>query len=192
MQIKTEPNLRYGILLSGGIDSAILLYLLIKGNPEIKIQPFTIAKRDGAALYADPVIEHFNIKFDLSIPKTILVGDPQAHHRMQSTTAVIDIFDNHPVDYLFIGINKNPPGLDRSPFAPRRNKKSDDPKIIFPFVDMTKDQMLQIMFDCGQEDLINITHTCTEQSLGRCNRCWQCQERAWAFKQLGKEDTGVT
>jgi hypothetical protein len=191
MQIKTEPNLRYGILLSGGIDSAILLYLLIKSNPGIDLQPFTIAKRDGAALYADPVIEHFNSKFSLSIPKTILVGDPQAHHRMQSTTAVIDIFNNYPVDYLFIGINKNPPGLDRSPFAPRRNKKSDDPKIIFPFVDMTKDQMLQIMFDNNQEDLINITHTCTEQSHGRCNRCWQCQERAWAFKQLGKEDTGV-
>jgi hypothetical protein len=191
MQIKTESNLRYGILLSGGLDSAILLYLLIKSNPTIDIQPFTIPKRDGAVLYADPVIEHFNSKFGLTIPKTILVGDPQAHHRMQSTTAVIDIFDKHPVDYLFIGINKNPPGLDRSPFAPRRNKKSDDPKIIFPFVDMTKDQMLQIMFDEDQSDLINITHTCTEQSHSRCNRCWQCQERAWAFKQLAKEDTGI-
>jgi hypothetical protein len=190
MQIKTESDKTYGILLSGGIDSAILLYLLIKDTPKIALKIFTIPKKDGAALYADPVINHFNSKFGLELPNTILVGDPNAHHRMQSTTAVVDIFNKHPVDYLFIGINKNPPGLDRSPYAPRRNKKSDNPKIIFPFVDMHKDQMLQIMFDEGQDDLVNITHTCTEQSYGRCNKCWQCQERAWAFTQLGKEDTG--
>ena len=191
MQIKTESNLRYGILLSGGLDSAILLYLLIKSNPEIDIQPFTIPKTDGAALYANPVIEHFNSKFGTVIPKTILVGNPTVHHRYQSTTAVRTIFYRYPVDQLFIGINKNPTELENYPGAPMRDTKSDHPKITFPFVDMTKDQIIKIMFDEDQEDLMSLTHSCTERSDTRCGTCWQCTERKWAFSKLGKNDVGV-
>jgi len=191
MIINTDPNSSYGILLSGGLDSAILLYLLVSVNPTIKIQPFTIAKTDGAYLYADPIIDHFNNKFKLSIPKTIVVGDPTVHHRQQSTTAVKEIFASYPVDFLFIGINTNPPELALLPGAPKRDTKSDNPKIIFPFVDMYKDQILDLMYKYQQEDLATITHSCTEQQIGRCNQCWQCTERAWAFKQLDKQDTGT-
>jgi hypothetical protein len=191
MLITTDKITNYGILLSGGLDSAILLYLLVSVNPKIKIQPFTISKTDGAYLYADPIIEHFNSKFNLSIPKTIVVGDPTVHHRLQSTTAVTDIFEKHPVDTLYIGINQNPPELSKLDGAPKRNTKSNDPRIVFPFVDLYKHNILQFMYDANQEELINITHSCTEQQVGRCNQCWQCTERKWAFKQLDKTDTGT-
>jgi 7-cyano-7-deazaguanine synthase in queuosine biosynthesis len=92
---------------------------------------------------------------------------------------------------LFIGINQNPPDLDSLPGAPQRAKYSTNPRIIFPFVDLYKHNILEFMYDNNQEDLINITHSCTEQKYGRCNRCWQCTERSWAFKQLDKEDTGL-
>lgn len=191
MHIETDLNKTYGILLSGGLDSSILLYLLTKNNPKIKLQPFTIPKFDGAAFYADPIVEHFNKKFDLDLPKTILVGNPKVYHRAQSTTAVRTIFYKYPVDILFIGINKNPPELEGLPGAPQRDTESKHSKIVFPFVDMTKDQILKIMFDEGQTDLINITHSCTERPDSRCTKCWQCTERAWAFKQLGEIDTGL-
>jgi hypothetical protein len=191
MKIETTEDKCYGIMLSGGLDSAILLYLLIKENPLIKIQPFTIPKFDGAALYADPIIKHFNDKFRLTIPATIMVGDPTAHHREQSITAVKDIFSKYPVDILFIALNQNPPSLTHLPNAPNRDKKSNHSKIILPFVDLYKDQIVQFMIDNGQEDLMTITHTCTEQTVGRCNKCWQCTERKWAFTKLDKEDTGL-
>lgn len=181
----------YGILLSGGIDSAILLYLLIKVNPNIQIQPFTIAKTDGAYLYADPIIAHFNKKFNLMIPQTIVVGDPTVYHRLQSTTAVREIFEKYPVDYLYIGLNQNPPELANLPGAPVRDTKSTNPQIILPFVDLYKHNILEFMYADNQEDLIDITHSCTEQSVGRCNQCWQCTERAWAFEKLNKIDTGT-
>ena len=190
MLLKTDPDKRYGIMLSGGLDSAVLFYLLIRSNPTINLQPFTIAKTDGAALYADPIINYINTKFGLSIPPTILVGDPTVYHRLQSGTAVQEIFERYPVDHLYIGINTNPPELADHPSAPLRSKHSNDPRIVFPFVDLYKDQILEIMYAEGQEDLINITHTCTEQRHGRCGVCWQCQERAWAFGQLGQKDTG--
>jgi hypothetical protein len=190
MLITTQTDKKYGLLLSGGIDSAILLYLLIKSNANINLQPFTIPKTDGAYLYADPIINHFNQKFKLSISKTIQVGDPTVHHRLQSTTAIQDIFEKNPVDYLFVGINQNPLELNALPGAPQRDKKSTDPRIIFPFVDLYKHNILEFMYADNQEDLIDITHSCTEQQVGRCNRCWQCTERMWAFKQLDKTDTG--
>ena len=191
MFIQTDNNKHYGILLSGGLDSAVLLYLLIKSNPTIKIQPFNIPKADGAYLYADPVVDHFNQKFKLDIPKTIRVGDPTAYHRLQSTTAIRDIFANYPVDHLFIGINQNPPELANLDGAPKRDTKSTDPRIIFPFVDLYKHNILEFMYANNQEDLVDITHSCTEQQIGRCNQCWQCTERMWAFKQLDKTDTGT-
>lgn len=190
MKIEVDLTLKYGILLSGGLDSAVLLYLLIKNYPTITIQPFTIPKHDGAILYVDPVIEYFNKKFNLSIPSTITVGDPNAYHRLQSKTATKEIFERYNVDKLFIAINQNPPELSALPGAPLRDKKSTNPKILLPFVDLYKDDILRIMIEENQEDLANITHSCTEQKIGRCGLCWQCTERKWAFSQLGLEDTG--
>ena len=191
MDIQTASNKKYGILLSGGLDSAVLFYLLIRSNPNIHLQPFTIPKFDGAALYADPIIDHINQKFKLMIPKTILVGNPNVFHREQSRTAIIDIFENHKIDHLLVGINQNPPELADHPFAPVRDKQSTDPRIIFPFVDLYKDEILKIMYKYNQQDLVDLTHTCTEQQQGRCAICWQCSERKWAFRQLGQEDTGL-
>ena len=182
---------QYGILLSGGLDSAVLLSILIQENPGIKIQPFTIPKSDGASLYANPVVHYINNKFDKTIPDTILVGDPTVHHRQQSSTAVKDIFNNYKIDYLYIGITQNPPELNNLDGAPLRDKKSTHPQILFPFVEMYKTDVLNLMYEYHFEDLIDITHTCTEQQQGRCNRCWQCTERVWAFKQLDKTDTGT-
>lgn len=181
---------KYGIMLSGGLDSAVLFYLLIQKEPKICLQPFTIDKMDGAARYANPIVDHFNKKFNLTVPKTLYVGDPTVYHRLQSTTAVIDIFSNYQIDYLFIGINQNPPELENLPGAPKRDKRSKDPRIIFPFVDLYKTDIIKLLFKNNQEDLINITHSCTEQPIGRCNRCWQCTERAWSFSELGYEDSG--
>jgi len=172
-------------MLSGGLDSAVLLYLIINQQPSIKLQPFTIDKTDGSSLYVNKIVDHFNKKFNLSIPYTIYVGDPTAYHRLQSTTAVIDIFNNYSVDYLFNGINQNPPELNNLPGAPKRDKESKDARIIFPFVNLLKTDILKIMFKEKQDDLIHITHSCTEQKIGRCDVCWQCTERAWAFSQLG-------
>jgi hypothetical protein len=189
--ITIDNTKRYGIMLSGGLDSAVLFYLLLKENPNINLQPFTIPKFDGAALYAGPIVDYYNRMFSINIAQPILVGDPDAYHRQQSKIAITDIFNKTPVDILFVAINQNPPALNMLPGAPQRDTKSNNPKILFPFVDMHKDQILQIMYNEGQEHLINITHSCTEQQIGRCGQCWQCTERAWAFSQLNKIDTGT-
>jgi len=191
MNFTLKENLSNGILLSGGLDSAVLLYLLIKDNKNLKIQPFTIPKKDGAYLYADPILDFYNKKFNLDIPRTIKVGDPNAHHSQQNISAVTEIFTNYQIDKIFIAINAIPEELKNYPGAPQRAKKSSDYRIVFPFVNLIKNEILSIIFEHNLKELIPLTHSCTEQTVGRCNICWQCTERKWAFNQINEIDIGV-
>ena len=189
--IAVDENKKYGLLLSGGLDSAVLLYILVKECPNINLQLFTIPKHDGSALYADPIIDHFNRKFNLHLPATNFVGDPDVHHTRQSTVAIMEIFANYDLDVLFMGVTPNPVELNELDGAPNRKLESPVSRLVYPFASMTKDIILNIMFEAGQEDLVNITHSCTEQTVGRCNKCWQCTERKWAFDKIDKIDTGT-
>jgi len=203
MRLKPDlsPKLQYGIMLSGGLDSAVLFYLILSDarskNLNLNIQPFTIPKFDGSYLYIQNLLEYFKKHFDKDIPDTIHVGDPTVYHAEQSKTAVVEILEQHPyIDYLYFATNQNPShDFDYSKYPPggfpNRVKGSDHPKIQMPFIDMYKDEILKFVFDNCQEELLLLTHTCTERKTGRCGQCFQCNERQWAFDQLGKIDPGV-
>lgn len=191
IDIVLDNSKKYGILLSGGLDSAILLYMFIKINPKLDLEIFTIPKHDGAKSHAFSVVEHFSKKFNLDLPEPKLVGDPDVHHRMQSMTAVKEIFAKYQIDHLYIGINKVPTELKDLAGAPKRTAESADPRIVFPFYDLLKSHIIDFMYQNNQEDLVEITHSCTELKEGRCRVCWQCTERAWAFSQLNKTDNGL-
>lgn len=190
-----KPGVKYGVLLSGGLDSAVLLCLMIKDGlsqgfvPDIKI--FTIPKHDGAQLYIADIILFISQRFAISLPTTVLVGNPDVYHRIQSSTAILDIFKKYPeVDYVVLGTNQNPPIMIEGT-APDRVTQSEHPKILLPFIDLYKNDILSLMYQESLTGLIGLTHSCTEQQVGRCNRCFQCNERAWAFNQLNKTDIGL-
>lgn len=186
-----DPTKKYGIMLSGGLDSAILLGLILKQYPNINIIPFTIPKYDGAKEHARNVVAHLNLKFKTTITSPIHVGDPNVYHRQQSTTAVIEIFNKYFPDFLFNALNRIPEELSSVKGAPQRDKQSTNAKIILPFASMLKTEILELMYANELEDLTEITHSCTELQTTRCRQCWQCQERAWAFAQLNKLDKGT-
>ena len=201
MFVNLSSELKYGIMLSGGLDSAVLFYLILScaksKNIQLDIQPFTIPKVDGSYLYVNDILNYFEDQFNISIPTTIHVGDPTVHHTLQSKTAVIDILEKFPhIDQIYFATNQNPPhSFDYSEYPqggfPNRVKGSEHPKILMPFIDMYKDQILKLVFDHKEEELLLLTHTCTERKTGRCGQCFQCNERAWAFTQLDKIDSGI-
>jgi 7-cyano-7-deazaguanine synthase in queuosine biosynthesis len=195
--MKLQSNINYGIMLSGGLDSAVLMYLILKENKNINIQSFSIPKHDGSHMFVDRILEYFKAQFNIDIPNTILVGDPNVHHAQQSTRAVEQIFKQYPtIEFVYFATNQNPQHeFDYSPYPegsyPNRVKVSPHPKILMPFIEMYKDEILKIVFDNNQEELLQLTHSCTEQKTGRCGQCFQCNERAWAFRQLDRTDPGV-
>jgi hypothetical protein len=185
-----DRSKQYGILISGGLDSAVLLSLLAKYHSDIKLQPFTIDKTDGSMFYANPIIDYVNDRFGTTFPKTIVVGDPTLEHTKQGPSAVKEILQNYKhIDYILFGTNKNPP-VTLPGINPVRIKPPTA-NILCPFFDLYKTDIVNLAIEHNLQDLFNITHSCTEQQVGRCNDCWQCRERAWAFNELNMIDKGT-
>ncbi len=197
-EVETFEGEKYGIMLSGGIDSAMVLYFMLLSSRErgfnLDVQPFTIAKTDGSHLYVKGILDYFEKYFSIKLPDTIIVGNSSVHHTMQGTVAIGDVFRKYPnIQILFSGLNQNPPEPwgDENWIKPKRPAANYTlPKIKFPFLKFYKTHIIDFMFEYNQEKLMDLTHTCTELTDGRCGICFQCNERAWAFNQLQKTDTG--
>lgn len=187
-----DSSKRYGIMLSGGLDSAVLLHMLIQNGYAPNLQPFTIPKIDGSHYHAANVISHFNTKYGINLPPTIVVGDITVHHRQMSATAGKEIKEKHSdkCEILFNALNQvHPELLDGR--HPDRTRSEPSPRIKLPFIDLYKTHIVDFMFQLGIGDIMAITHSCTDMADTRCNLCWQCGERAWAFAKLLKEDQGT-
>lgn len=181
-----NPKSRIGIMLSGGMDSALLLYLLADTFSN-EITPFTVPKTDGAALYVNGIIEWVNNKTNREIPNSKFIGDPNLYHGAIINNAIKEI--NKEYDFLYFAGNSYPE--DVLPNGPKRVRRKD-PRHFQPFFDCYKNEIVKAYVDFDIMDLIPLTHTCTEQAEGRCNVCWQCKERIWAFNEINIEDTSLT
>ena len=195
--ISIDPNLKYGIMVSGGLDSAILLYCAVKSavdaGHELKITPFTIELTEGRTEeFANAVIAWVNEKLNVSLPMTTPVGDMNVFHRARTAVAFTDICTRFPeINMIIQGTNQNPPHPFHHPGAPDRVRKSMHPKLILPFIHLNKAHLVDFMFQLQIDELSNITHSCTEQKVGRCQSCFQDTERAWAYSRLNRTDTGT-
>jgi 7-cyano-7-deazaguanine synthase in queuosine biosynthesis len=59
----------------------------------------------------------------------------------------------------------------------------------FAMVDKRHTVSLYDTFDVWP--LIELTHSCTALTVGRCGACYNCLERAWALDALGVTDPGA-
>lgn len=185
----------YGLLLSGGLDSAVMLALIIKLNPTLNIQPFTMMKSDGSYKCVDMIVDNINNKLGSNIPYSIMIDDPGNGmvHRSYGEYTTKYILSHHrdKVDFLFNGVNQNPEELANYNGAPQRAPAKDHPRVIMPFVNYIKEDIVRWMFEYNLDFLSDITHTCTRLPSGRCGVCFQCQERKLAYIMNDKVDTGV-
>lgn len=184
------PHSRVGVFLSGGPDSAILYYQLLAENSDAEflrfIVPMCAPKFDGADHYAEIINDWVCAKFNAPPPPILYIGNPHQRHDLIVRNAVINVMQFGIADFIFLADTTNPPET-LSGLAPVR-ERVDHPMIRQPFFDLTKDLVLSRFYEEGIEELLALTHTCTERPRGACWECWQCNERKWAFKQLGLVD----
>jgi hypothetical protein len=195
-------NPRIGVMLSGGVDSAILYYLIMLENfmrggrhamgediDLYEIVPMCAPKKDGANFYAEKVNAEVCRLLGIPAPKILYIGNPWELHNEIVTNAIVTALHYNVVTKIFVADNITPkvkfPGLE-----PQRVKSEHD-AVQQPFFKMTKDKIIDLYYTNGVSNLLKVTHSCTEQKQGRCNQCWQCHERAWAFQQLGLSDPGT-
>lgn len=186
------PYLRkkIGVLVSGGLDSAVLYYLIHKlneqGGKSHRIQPFLMKRQEGSATYGPKIINYvhevFNIHLDI-----VDVGDHNMNEDRQIWSAINQVSKRHDVNVLFVGsietmeihtIGWRPPVV-----------AIDSEDFINPFKNLNKSHVVDLAYQLGQEQLLTLSHSCIYQI--RCNQCLSCQERAWGFSELGKTDPGI-
>lgn len=206
-----EKYHKIGIMVSGGLDSTVLAYLLFdirnKTGRKNEFSLFVVPRPDDSYAHAHRVIDylenHFNLKTELNV-----VGSGDLHHTKQVASGIQDAVENYNCDVILTAIttnpeNANPPVrlptyqygtfLDDKGVAydgPKRIK-SWSPKVFDVFWDYTKINTVKVIKDLGLNEITNITHTCTGSKTLRCGRCWQCCERAWGYQMNGIEDTGT-
>ena len=194
-------NKRIAVVVSGGWDSAVLWYMaksICLARNQV-CNPFTVPKLDGAEYYANKVLEWSCRRLEIPVVKTTIVGQITSDNPSDYVTSgAYEIFEKDYADYLLNGMNKYPPNqrdmlpegypLPNDRWEPKPEHKE---YVGHPFADMTKAETIQLGFSIGiADEIMPITHSCTERDRGRCGKCWWCKEREWGFAQIGKKDTG--
>lgn len=182
------------VAVSGGADSALLLYLVAKElkatESNCTLSAFTVPRPDGGANYSPKIVQYVSKLTGVNVVGPMIVGDGNEHYNTVVEKAIAGLLNINYYDYIFVAENKVPPikidaiGPARSPsqFAWKR--------LILPFYYLKKDEIIDLYYKDGIEDLLNYSHSCTQRTVGRCNECFNCVERVWAFNQIGKTDTG--
>lgn len=174
--------MKIGVMMSGGLDSTILAAI----NRHHKVIGYGFEQTMNNKIFAQRMCNILNIPFE-SIE--IDNDDPN-----EVTTAVEYV--SPLVDQVYVGINEiidvgdvtYPNRLDLNYIKEIESKTN----VRFPFRSLTKETILQIGYDQVPEinDIIQYSHTCCATKSFRCNECYNCRERKWAFSKLQKEDHG--
>jgi 7-cyano-7-deazaguanine synthase in queuosine biosynthesis len=192
---------KIGVYLSGGLDSAALLCLIIEELKQvglldtIQVLCFTVDKGEGQVQYAVNVVKEVEHLFNISLEHIIFANERFTNRpgRIgQDTYKKISEYTENII--LYQGINNTPPPevvTFNSTFEGYGNIKSMtiySKTLLFPFLNLHKPQIIDILYQLNCSSVIKHTQTCTERSAGNCGVCYWCEERAWGFNMLEKID----
>ena len=193
---------KIGVCLSGGLDSAALLCLILtelKNTNMLELIPvtcFTVIKNDGATFYADRLVRKVREKFGCQIEHVTNIGNPHVNKFPSLVDAGVMRHLTHLKKNMiyYVGMNLPPLGLtefNNSSLALHSQIFAMNNHLVAPFLNMHKPQLIDILYKLNCDDLIQYTHSCVMQPVGHCDNCFSCEERAWGFDQLGLIDPGT-
>lgn len=183
-----------GCSISGGADSTILMYLLMKfANKPVK---FYSAKSTLLPNRAEAALACYNKCVELTGCTTSELILTEYDVRLDSTNIFskpIEDKANGIIDVIYTGITKAPGVvLDFSEeVLPRRvfdglKPELDSDNFYQPFINDNKTIIkdLYVEFDL-LDSLYSITFSCIKSTtLTHCEKCWWCSERFWAFGRM--------
>ena len=193
---------RAGIVCSGGADSSILLYILMKYSTT-PIHVYCLASKEKQRAVA-------KVTADVISKCMELTGNTIAYHHISYTDVQtknelhkMPKWDlaNKRIDIAYHGLTLMPPfevvekfksPTDESVINLRhpetvKDHYRDNNTYYTPFANMNKQQIKELYDLLGLTDILfPITRSCESlvQSTGHCGECWWCEERQWAFGRL--------
>ena len=190
-----------GILLSGGLDSLLLLSLLCEHFDRQRYVLFTIDKPDGSARWTEKILDYISDRYPTNeyYQQLIQGGNEDEVQELGITGKVgfTDILNNYysNLSVLYSGNTENPPiELNHNTAEPDRSAalKAQEKweKFIMPFAHLNKSHTVELAHRYMFNHVFTMSHSCTERPRGKCGVCWQCRERQWGFEQNNLKDPG--
>ena len=199
-----------GISCSGGADSTILLYHLMKNKTDNKIYIFSTGnhekKRLNISVSATVVEKCIQLTRNSNVEHHITYADEQDENSLFSKLNFY--FDNNLVNIVYTGVTENPPKSVTDKFIEDVTEPEREPdvgkkptihfdKFYTPWANINKLKIAEMYSENNLlEDLYPYTRSCEynhnnlffanieDPGIGHCGKCWWCQERKWAFGKL--------
>jgi 7-cyano-7-deazaguanine synthase in queuosine biosynthesis len=170
---------KVSLLFSGGVESTLLLYLLMKDN--IKFDAHIIDRFNNPLNKATRVFNYIK-KITNSTGELTTLNFPKLPQHLEIINVTSYLSKNY--DIILWGINKYPSDTDIRPAYTYDFRSLN--KVVYPFEDLDKSQILKMYYDLGIDDILPFTHSCGSNNLTPCSVCFNCRERIWAYNILGK------
>ena len=200
--IEIESNKDIGLLLSGGLDSSVVLHLLNQVNKNSHYYIFTMNKEDDSVDHVTELLRYH--KFNSNTYERITIDLSEYGTAKESRGAWDFIKENYwdKIDVLYNGNTGPPPresnffvSFERQPQYFYRSKSKEASKkykkFKMPFIEFDKRHTVWMANYFALQNIIKYSHTCTAWAQGSCGECWQCLERQWGFKSHGLTDIGI-
>ena len=191
-----EGSKKIGLMVSGGLDSALMLYLLTKEikdkNLTVDFETYTIRQDVKASLVHSKNIINVIEKLNNVEIKNTSFWNPEAHSDYEIVFGVIGALNKEhitgrPLSVLFMATTSVPEELANEPGAPYRNRKSTF-AVEQPWGDVSKDNIVKYIKENNLQILIENSLSCTNSKSTHCGHCWNCKERKWALDLNNQEE----
>ena len=181
-------NSSVAVMVSGGLDSGLLLYTcaLVKSEQGLSttLTALTVPRADDSVTHSERIVSWINLCFSTDI-QIKQCGDPNTHHSLQVWSGVSENIEDF--DLILLGDTTNPEHFEKGP----NRILVRNPKVRQPLFDYDKKDIVAMIKHLELKDLINLSHTCVASKTLRCGNCWWCRERAWGFAENNYIDTGT-
>ena len=203
------------IAFTGGVESSLLLFLLMERYPDRNIIPCTWTfgdRRLNEFAHAQSMCAHLGV-----LHKHILAGHSKSSVEIvkhpsepipyfNKENRVFDVVRKQDSNFVIGFTGKNTTLLDPEKITPEEQHKY----LIWydvhrPFLFLDKHHIIDLYYQVGAEDLLPFTHTCivaiedkiipTDNIVGmrdiHCGKCDACVERLDAFDRNGIKDPAI-
>jgi hypothetical protein len=184
-----------GVLGSGGLDSGVLIFLLLQlsSNKGInnRIKVFTVPRIDDSKIHATSIVHYLEQKFNRNLGHTIIGDITLPTASQQIVSGISTALKDQSLDIILTADTKVP-DFELIPDQPNPTRvRGHVARFDQPFFNYTKDHTVNLGITFEVDEIFRLSHSCVVLQKGRCNSCWWCKEREWAFFKNNYSDPGT-
>lgn len=186
------------IALTGGVESTILLYLMLEKYPADRLVACTYRYGDrrlweygNAAKIANMFgVKHVEAGYHANSHHMTVPLEPRDYFNREN--GVFDKVKKEDPTFVAGFTGKNTTTLDPENITPEEQiKYLEWFNVHRPFLMMDKHHTVDLYYKMGAEALLQHTHSCQTSGDEHCGDCHACWERIDAFDRLGRKDPAI-